>query len=50
MKEGIGARFWILELRFKGQTLVTGNVWGKSYTGGITLTNVLDLSVLNNKT
>ena len=40
-----------------GQTLVTGNVWDKSCTGGITLKNVLDLSVLhsylnqiNNKT
>ena len=30
-----------------GQTLVTGNVWGKSCTGGITLTSVLDLSVLH---
>ena len=30
-----------------GQTLVTGNVWGKSCTGGITLKNVLDLSVLH---
>ena len=44
-------------VRFPGQTLVTGNVWGKSCTGGITLKNVLDLSVLhsylnqiNNKT
>ena len=44
-------------VRFPGQTLVTVNVWGKSCTGGITLTNVLDLSVLhsylnqiNNKT
>ena len=36
-------------VRFQGQTLVTvtGNVWGKSYTGGITLKNVLDLSVLH---
>ena len=50
MKKGIAARFLILELRFKGKTLVTGNVWGKSCTGGITLTNVLDLSLLNNKT
>ena len=50
MKEGIAARFQILELRFKVQTLVTGNVWGKICTDGITLTNVLDLSLLNNKT
>ena len=34
-------------VRFPGQTLVTGNVWGKSCTGGITLKNVLDLSVLH---
>ena len=47
----------MLWVRFPGQTLVTGNVWGKSCTGGITLKNVLDLSVLhsylnqiNNKT
>ena len=34
-------------VRFPGQTLVTGNVWGKSCTGGINFTNVLDLSVLH---
>ena len=34
-------------VRSPGQTLVTGNVWGKSCTGGITLKNVLDLSVLH---
>ena len=35
---------WVRSL---GQTLVTSNVWGKSCTGGITLKNVLDLSVLH---
>ena len=41
----------------KRKLIVTGNIWGKSCTGGITLTNLLDLSVLhsylnqiNNKT
>ena len=42
---------WTLTFRVStsqpGQTLVTGNVWGKSCTGGITLKNVLDLSVLH---
>ena len=39
----------LLHLQFNGlyQDDVTGNVWGKSCTGGITLKNVLDLSVLH---
>ena len=36
----------MLWVRLLGQTLVTGNVWGKSCTAGIILKNVLDLSVL----
>ena len=31
-------------IRFLGQTLVSGNVWGKSCTGGISLKNLLDMS------
>ena len=32
---------------YTSSKLKTGNVWGKSCTGGITLTSVLDLSVLH---
>ena len=49
-------REWRQEYQ-KRKLIVTGNIWGKSCTGGITLSNLLDLSVLhsylnqiNNKT